>query len=183
MVRRMGPPYSRTVIAGTSHFRAVISSGNSAGAVRNVSHRDKRFLRSGIRGKLTEWHFVVADALVEISEEGGGFGGDDGGFAVRSGKGVDGGEGLPVGDDQDFDGPRKRTGADGGAEGALGLGQRRVYGLCEMIVIGVGERGSGVCGPEAREHLRRTPRIWHGALRCPRRPSSCEPSSSSPNRF
>src|SRR5713101_3365581 len=109
--------------------------------------------RSGIRRKLTEWHFVVADALVEISEEGGGFGGDDGGFAVRSGKGVDGGEGLPVGDYQDFDGPRKRTGADGGAEEAVELAKLRLHGLLEMIDIGIGERGSGECGPEAREHL------------------------------
>src|SRR5260370_641952 len=153
MVRRMGPSYSRTVIAGTSHFRAVVSSGNSAGAVRNVSHRNKRFLRSGIQRELTERHFVVTDAFVEISEEGGGFRGDHGGFAVRSGKGVDGDEGLPVGDDQDFDGPRKRTGADGGAEEALELAELGLDGLLEMMKIGIGERGSGVCGPEAREHL------------------------------
>src|SRR5713226_7332498 len=128
---------------------------------------------------ITYWQsFAAIDTFAGPDRES-----DDGGFAVRSGKGVDGGEGLPVGDDQDFDGPRKRTGADGGAEEAVELAKLRLHGLLEMIDIGIGERGSGVCGPEAREHLRRTPRIWHGALRCPRRPSSCEPSSSSPDHF
>ena len=47
--------------------------------------------------------FVVAHAAVVVGEEGGGFGGDYREFAVGASEGVDGGEGLPVSGDDDFD--------------------------------------------------------------------------------
>lgn len=47
--------------------------------------------------------FVVADAAVVGSEEGGGGGSDDGGFGVGSGEGVNRLEGLPDGENDDFE--------------------------------------------------------------------------------
>src|SRR5690348_13701169 len=47
----------RPVVVGTSHFRAVISSGNSAGATQNVSKLGPKISRSGIRWEVTERHF------------------------------------------------------------------------------------------------------------------------------
>ena len=45
----------------------------------------------------------MADAAVVVGEEGSGGGVDYGGLAVRAGEGGDGVEGLPGGDNQDFD--------------------------------------------------------------------------------
>src|SRR5260370_41023463 len=45
----------------------------------------------------------MGDATVEILEQGGGLGGDDGGFEVGAGEVADGFEGSPVGFDDNFD--------------------------------------------------------------------------------
>ena len=58
----------------------------------------------------------MGDAAVEILEQGGGWGGDDGGFEVGAGEGADGFEGTPGGFDDDFDFAFEATMGDNGSE-------------------------------------------------------------------
>ena len=61
---------------------------------------------AGLRGDLSVigyGNFVVADAAVEVGEQGGGFVGDNSGFEVGAGEVADGFEGTPSGFDEDFD--------------------------------------------------------------------------------
>src|SRR5271168_16961 len=46
-------------------------------------------------GNVGDGDFIVADAAIEIGEQGGGFGSDDSGLAVLAGESVDGFKGLP----------------------------------------------------------------------------------------
>ena len=101
-------------------------------------------LSCGYLREISEGDFIVTHTLVEIGKQRGGLGGNDGGFAVGSGEGVDGGEGLPVRGDDNFDCAREWTRANCCAEEPFAALQLRLYGLLEMVQVGVGERRRGL---------------------------------------
>ena len=84
---------------------------------------------AGLRGDLrviAYGNFVMVDATVEVSEQGGGFATDDGGFEVGAGEVADGFEGTPQGFNEDFDFAFEAAKGNGGfqvARDAAELGQ------------------------------------------------------------
>src|SRR5713226_1493872 len=128
-------------------------------------------LPSGNLREISEGDFVVTHALVEIGEQRSRFRGNHRGFAIGSGEGVDGSEGLPVRGDDNFDCARERTRANRYAQEAVEALQLRPHCLLEMVQVGVGQRRRGLRRPETGDHVRRTPRT-SCAARCPRPLSS-----------
>jgi len=61
-------------------------------------------------------NFVMADATVEIGEQGGSLVSDDGGFEVGAGEAADGFEGTPGGFDEDFDFASEVAKGNGGSQ-------------------------------------------------------------------
>jgi len=94
--------------------------------------------------EISDSDFIVTHTLVEIGEQHGGFGCNHSGFAVSCGEGVDGGEGLPVRGDDNFHRTKERTRANRYAEEPFAALQLRLYGLLEMVQVGVGERRRGL---------------------------------------
>jgi hypothetical protein len=97
-------------------------------------------LSCGYLREISEGDFIVTHTLVEIGKQRGGLGGNDGGFAVGSGEGVDGGEGLPVRGDDNFHRAGRRTRANRYAQEPFEALQLRLYGLLKMVQVRVRER-------------------------------------------
>jgi hypothetical protein len=99
------------------------------------------------RGEFGNRDFVVAHAFIEICEERSGFRGNYGGFPVGSGEGIDGGERLPVGGNQNFDAARDWPRANGCAKETIDAPQFQPNRLLEVLEVGIGKRWGCVCRP------------------------------------
>jgi hypothetical protein len=98
---------------------------------------------------------VVLDAAVVGGEEFEGFLGDDGGFAIGTGKAIDGLEGGPQGLDDEVDDDTVGLRDDAGFAEAVEGAQVREDVFPEVAQV-IGETdGGGACGPEANDHVRR----------------------------
>jgi hypothetical protein len=113
-------------------------------------------LASGNLREVSERNFVVADALIEIGEQRGGFGGNHRGFAVGSGKGIDSSERFPVRGDDDLNRAGEPTRADRYAEEPVEAVQLRLHSFLEMMQVGVRERRRRLRRPKTGDHVRRT---------------------------
>ena len=69
---------------------------------------------------------------------------------------------MPESSDQDFNGVRKRTTADGRTKEAWEFAELRLDVVLKVMEIAVAQRGRGGGGPEAGDHVRQAPRIWRG---------------------
>jgi hypothetical protein len=101
-------------------------------------------LSCGNLREISEGDFIVTHTLVEIGKQRGGLAGNDGGFAVGSGEGVYGGEGLPVRRDDNFHRAGYRTDANRYAEEPVEVLQLRLDSLVKMVQVGVGKRRRGL---------------------------------------
>ena len=79
----------------------------------------------------------MAHALIEIGQEGGGFGGDHGSFAIGTRKCVNGGERCPVRSHKNFHGAGSGTRANRCPKEAFDALQLRLHGYLEVLQIGV----------------------------------------------
>ena len=114
------------------------------GSARYVAKLAAMTLSCGNPREVSEGDFIVTHTLVEIGEQRGGLGGNYGGFAVGSGEGVDGGEGLPVRGDDNFHRAGYWTDANRYAEEPGEVLQLRLDRLVEMVQVGVGESRRGL---------------------------------------
>src|ERR1700686_335925 len=84
---------------------------------------------------------------------------------------VNGGERHPVLSHENFHGAGNRARTNRGSEEALDAPQLWLYGLLEVLQVGIGQRRGCMSRPQARDHFRRTPptvsRCKGDAAHCP----------------
>src|SRR5712664_4670823 len=93
----------------------------------------------------------MADATIEVGQQGGGFVGDDGGLEVGAGEVADGIEGTPGGLDHDFDLAFDAPEGNGGSQVARDAAELGYNVYRKVIEIAGQLRLRGTCGPMTRD--------------------------------
>src|SRR5258708_8197703 len=93
----------------------------------------------------------MADAAIEAGEQGGGFGSDERGCEMGTGKIANGVEGVPISLDDDFDFVLEASSGNGGAEIARDAAEFGENVLGKMLKIFWQLRLGGASGPAAQD--------------------------------